>query len=321
MIPLLALTVSLFLPKGAGAYPETFPRNDAALDVIAEVNALRASKGLLPYQVDSVLMTVAQTHAQYQASTGVLTHYGVDGSRPHQRAIDAGYPVAGDLSSGGFFSENIYSGANISAADVVEIWQVDSSDLAALISSDFKDIGVGVAVENGILYYTLNVGLSTEDTNADSTSAPSGTATSSTPGEKPVFTSTPLEDGSIYHEVQPNEALWSIALAYDITVDELKKINRLTTNDIFIGQKLLIKSAKQVLTATPTPISTATFGIPTSTSTRPVTPAATSTATPAPVPPASRENGEMMVAVIIFIALFAAGLGAWLGRKKNNNIT
>jgi hypothetical protein len=40
------------------------------------------------------------------------------------------------------------------------------------------------------------------------------------------------------------------------------------------------------------------------------------TATPLPVPPTSRQNGQMVVGIIILVALFAAGIGAWLGSKK-----
>lgn len=100
LLPLLFLTFGLLLPKGAQALPGQAPANSAATDVIDEVNALRAEEGLSPYKVNSVLMTIAQAHAEYQARTGVVTHYGADGSRPYQRAIAAGYSVAGDLSSG-----------------------------------------------------------------------------------------------------------------------------------------------------------------------------------------------------------------------------
>jgi len=110
--------------------------------------------------------------------------------------------------------------------------------------------------------------------------------------------------------------LWSIALAYDTTVAELKRLNKLPTDEIFIGQKLLI-SKVEVDTPTPLPSITVTFGIPTSTATRPVTPLPTFTATPVPTPPASRESGGMILGGIVLAALLAAGLGAWYGRKKS----
>jgi LysM repeat protein len=131
-----------------------------------------------------------------------------------------------------------------------------------------------------------------------------------------VITSTPLEDGRIYHIVQFNEALWSIALAYNVTVEQLKLLNSLSTNDIYEGQKLLIQKP-ETKTATPEITVTVTFGIPTSTSTRPI-PTIISTATPLPTPPTSRQTGGMMLGAIIFTALLAAGVGSWLGRQSKS---
>ena len=289
-----------------------FSPNLSALEVIAEVNALRASSNLPPYQVDTALMTIAQSHADYIASTGVVTHFGADGKRPYQRAIAAGYSVAGDLLQGGSFSENIESGKGLTASGVVGIWEDDAASLKTMISSDLKDVGVGMAVVDGITYYVLNAGTSTDDSADGTTSTPTGTP--GTPSAL-VAINTPLEDGAIYHQVQKDEGLWSIALAYNTSIEQLKLLNGLATDEIFIGQKLIIQKA-EVKTATPEVIATATFGIPTSTATRPVTPTITSTATPLPVPPTSRQSGRMVVSAIILAALLAAGIGAWLGKKK-----
>ena len=135
-LPLLFLTFILIPFKKANAHFGYLPPKQTALDIIAEVNALRAASNVAPYQVNSVLMSVAQSHADYLASTGVVTHFSADGSRPFQRAISAGYSVAGDLSLGGFFSENIQSGVDLSASEVVVIWQGDSAHLTTMISSN-----------------------------------------------------------------------------------------------------------------------------------------------------------------------------------------
>jgi LysM repeat protein len=132
-----------------------------------------------------------------------------------------------------------------------------------------------------------------------------------------VITSTPLEDGTIYHIVQFNEALWSIALAYNTTVEQLKLLNSLSTNDIYEGQKLLIQKP-EIKTATREATVKATFGIPTSTATRPVTPTVMSTATSLPTPPTSRQSGGRMLGAIVFIALLAAGVGSWLSRQSKS---
>ena len=130
-----------------------------------------------------------------------------------------------------------------------------------------------------------------------------------------VITSTPLEDGTVYHIAQSNEALWSIAIAYNITVEQLKFLNNLSTNDIFEGQKLLIQRP-EIKTASPEITVTATLGIPTSTTARLVTSTATSTAAPLPAPPTSSQTGRMTLGFIVLTAFLAAGVGTWLGRQS-----
>jgi LysM repeat protein len=321
LIATLFLVTMLLLPGGVLAQPAQFTADLSASEVIAEVNALRASNGLPPYEVNSILMAIAQSHAEYLASTGTMTHYSADGSRPYQRAIAAGYSVAGDLSRGGFFSENVGSAASASA--IVENWQGDSLHLNTMISPDLKDVGVGVAIADGRTYYTLDAGLST-DAIVPVSSAPStmgadpfAAPTSTSATLQPVATSTAEEDGTVHHIVQANEALWSIALAYETTIAELKRLNRLVTDDIFVGQKLII-SQIEIDTPTVEPSITVTLGIPTSTATLPVTPTATFTPTPIPTPPASRQSGGAIVGGILVLALIGAAFGTWLGRRKSN---
>lgn len=317
-LPLLFLTFPLLPSEKADAYFLHFSPNQTALDVIAEVNVLRASNNVPPYQVNPILMSIAQSHADYMASTGVLTHFSESGARPFQRAISAGYSVAGDLSTGGLFSENILSGSNLSPSEVVGIWQADSDHMNIMISSDLKDVGVGVSVANGLTYYVLDAGASTGEPINTPTFGAVGIFTT-TPGTQsaPIHISTPLENGEVYHEVQLKEALWSIAIAYNTSVEQIKLLNSLATDEIFAGQKLLIKRA-ELPTATPMPLITATFGIPTSTATLPVTSTVTTTPTPLPTPPASLQGGGLAVGIIVLIAMIAAGVGSWLGGKKIN---
>ncbi|MBM3125023.1 MAG: LysM peptidoglycan-binding domain-containing protein [Chloroflexi bacterium] len=296
-----------------------FPRNfQAADDLVREVNSLRASLGLSAYRVNSILMMTAQQHADYLASIESTTYYGEDGSRPYQRALAAGYPVSGDLTFGGTFSESIYAGSNLSPAQVVGIWQGIARDLNTLTSPAFEDMGVGIAENGGVAYFVLDVGTATSDLSTignldaplEKETMPAGTGTP----EVVVLSSTPLEDGTVYHLVRAGEALWSIASAYDMTVEELRKKNRLTSDDIFEGQKLLIHQPPAE-TPSAIPTITVTLGIPTSTSTRPMPPSPTLTFTPQPIAPDSTGSGFLIVLGIVFVAITAAGMGTWLSRK------
>lgn len=316
-----ARAFGLLPPERADAQPRHFSPNPSALGLIAEVNALRASNNLAPYQVNSILMSIAQIHAEYIANTGVVSHFDASGMRPFQRAIEAGYSVAGEILLGGFFAENIHSGANLSPAGAVVFWKGGTTQLNALLSADFKDVGAGMAIANGVTYYVLDVG--SESGIPAATSTPtfsSSVAMISTAGAAGteavvVILSTPLDSGEVFHVIQKNEALWSIALAYDTTIEQLKLLNGLATDEIFAGQTLLVQKPVPA-TTTPSPVVTATFGIPTSTATSPVTLTATPTSTPLPQAPASLQSGGLVVGIIVLIALLAAGLGALLGRKK-----
>lgn len=320
IVSLLSLTIGLLPSNDIQAMPESAPLYNAS-DLIAEVNALRTSNGLPAYNVNSILMHIAQAHSDYQASIGTTTHYSADGSRPFQRALAAGYPVAGDLSRGGFFSENITSGSNKSPAQAVLEWQRDSIHLTTMLSPNLQDVGVGVSVAGGITYYTLDAGSSTDSTVnytppvEGATSAPGILATVEI--VQPVRTSTALEDGSVIHEVQMGQALWSIAIAYGTTIDELKRLNQLATNEIYVGQKLLIHRDVPVTGTPDEPTATVTIGVPFSTPTKQVTSTAITTSTPEPAPPTTRQSSGAVVAIIIVGALIVAGIGTWMSTKKS----
>lgn len=114
-------------------------------------------------------------------------------------------------------------------------------------------------------------------------------ATATVPQVAPVITSTPKPDGSIIHPVQFGQALLTIAQAYGLSIDQLKKLNNLGSDVIFEGQKLIIRvSSTPTLTPTitQTPRPPTRTPLPTRTATLPPTasntPTATATATPKP---------------------------------------
>lgn len=313
---LISAALSLIPLQPVGGLAGQNYGGQAPLDLAAAVNALRESQNLQPYRIDPILMSIAESQANFMAYSRVATHFDANGARPFERAISAGYPVAGDLSGGGQFLENIYVGPKLSAQEVIAKWKADSLSLDLLISASLKDIGVGVASADSRTYYVLDAGAAREDSTATPTPEAEIVPTQ-TQGTllAPIAISTALSNGDVYHQVQPREALWSIALAYGTSVEQIKLLNALATDQIFTGQILLIrKSALPTITATT--LITATFGIPTSTATKPVTMTSTSTPTAPAIAPATFESGRNAVGFIILIALIAAGLGSWLGRKK-----
>ncbi len=93
----------------------------------------------------------------------------------------------------------------------------------------------------------------------------------------PVARSTALPSGEVYHEVQYGQTLWALAIQYETTISEIKRLNHLSSEVIAPDQKLLIKTgATQPAPALPfpSPFATQTF-FQTLTATPTLTPAAT----------------------------------------------
>ncbi|MEO7991750.1 MAG: LysM peptidoglycan-binding domain-containing protein [Chryseolinea sp.] len=72
--------------------------------------------------------------------------------------------------------------------------------------------------------------------------------------------SQPVTGGGFIHEVTAKETMFSIAKAYNVSVDELRQWNNLSSNELSIGQELTIKkrntvSSSTVQTSTITPTS------------------------------------------------------------------
>ncbi len=310
---LILVLLFYVLPQSVSAESSLhLPAYSSAEELISAVNALRATYGLAPYQTNSILMGIAQTHAEFVLSSGTFTHTSGDGLRPFQRALAAGYLVAGDLSLGGFFSENISGGINQSADEAVQVWMGDDSHKGTMLSGNFRDAGAGVAVSGNTYYYVLDAGLSTGGTPVAYT--PPAPLHPTTPT---IVPNTPNPDGSIVHIVQQGDTLGSIQLAYKIPLADILKLNNLTINStIFPEQKIIIRAAFTVTptmpTSTPTILPTITprpISSPTSTIT-PVPP----TATPSPGLPIS--TAGQAVTGIVVSALLLAGLLTFLGRNR-----
>lgn len=59
----------------------------------------------------------------------------------------------------------------------------------------------------------------------------------------PVETEIPVKDGRVVHKVSPKETLYSIARDYNVSVDDIKKWNKMSMNLLDIGQELVIYPA------------------------------------------------------------------------------
>lgn len=68
----------------------------------------------------------------------------------------------------------------------------------------------------------------------------------------PVQMATPMTDGSITHVVQEGQSLWSIATAYQVSLEQILTLNGLVEGDVILpAQKLLIRPATTGIPNTP----------------------------------------------------------------------
>jgi LysM repeat protein len=95
----------------------------------------------------------------------------------------------------------------------------------------------------------------------------------------PTPTSTPFPDGAITYTVQMGDTLFDIALKHGVKVNDLLKLNRITTSTVlYLGQPLVI----QIVPLTPTPFPSP--AVPSSTPEPSATPQPSDTPAPAPTP-------------------------------------
>ena len=318
------LLLSSAVPVSAGPLSASAPAGQLVdtgeYSLISAVNALRASNGLAPYAVNAILMSVAQQHAQYMASNGV-SHYGPGGSAPWQRGLAAGYPLAGDLSLGGLYSENITAGNNKSVQDAVSEWQGDAPHLNTMLSPSLREIGAGVALVGDYVYYVIDCASPTSSGQAQAyTPGPAASpgAGGATPDAGPLVVntlipSTPLPDGKVIHVVKQGETLWLIAISYGVKIVDLRRLNNLAeSQSLFPGKKLLIGNAA-TSTALPPSATATTQPSPTATASRTLTPTATST--PPPVAPLSSNSSMLVLGAIVATALVLAAVFGRASRK------
>lgn len=149
-------------------------RPDDVTWLLNQINALRADLGLHPYALNPQLSTAAQLHSQYMSDTCDVSHTQANGSRPIDRARAQGY-------TGGWISENIYSGATPNASAAWDFWINSPLHYQGLTHKIVNEIGIGAAHGAcGWYSYTLLFG-HRDDVTAPPAPAPPAGGDSSAP--------------------------------------------------------------------------------------------------------------------------------------------
>ncbi|NTU54908.1 MAG: LysM peptidoglycan-binding domain-containing protein [Anaerolineales bacterium] len=335
LMTILAFLLAFTRPEPSHAKTVPAPlAADSANDLINAVNALRASNGLPAYSINSLLMYTAQNQADFMAANGIVTHSGPGGIGLTDRLLAAGYPLAGDLSLGGFRAENITSGSEgMSAQSAVDQWTGDAPHLNTMLSPNLSEIGAGVAVAGGRVYYVI-------DTALPKTGGPPPAASPVVGGESAVpappagmqndalvvpvvVINTPNPDGDVIHEVLAGQTLWQIAISYNVKIDDIKRLNNLLDDNIYPGNKLLVQKGVSVVTEPPPtenpPIAVTVPPIPIETR-LPVVSSVAATPTSPVVNSAVPANGKVMGAVIAILALglLVGVVFSWFGSARKS---
>ncbi len=199
-----------------------------------------------------MVMTAAQTHADWIVETGQGGHIGASGSDETTRVSWTGYGGGATIRC----DENWTSGSTIDDA-MYGAWS-DWTPQEVMLNAwgnRYTDVGGGVAsLGNGRYVFVLNVCLvvgqeySGEVPNSNG-SAPNVTINPLATTDRSNFIygvtrATPLADGTITHTVMYGQTLMTIAEAYGITIDTLRSLNKMTPDATIIwpDQELLIQT-------------------------------------------------------------------------------
>lgn len=122
-------------------------------DVITAINAYRTKNGIPPYNVNAQLTQAAQSHSEDMACNNLFVHTGSNGSTPASRVAAAGYSASS-------VTENVYgSYPPPTGQGAVSWWATDQTDPnhnLNLISTKYKDIGIGYSFFNKYGYYVVD---------------------------------------------------------------------------------------------------------------------------------------------------------------------
>ncbi len=217
-------------------------------EILQLVNAVRAEYGLAPVAYNAQLGAAAQGHANFIATEGVYSHYGVNGSTWQDRAQAAGYP--------GWAGENLVGGTRLTPQQGVTWWRNSAIHFSNMLNPRWTEAGVGFAVGNGQNFYVMVFG-----TQNDAPPPRDQQQVVDVPFiVAPIALAAPNPDGSIVHVVGEGHTFWAIAARYEVSIADLYLFNGMNDDTVLNpGDRLTIRLADgQPPPPTPTPPTTHT---------------------------------------------------------------
>jgi LysM repeat protein len=244
-------------PAGTVGAEEPHPapaRQVSAYELILAMNTLRVAYGLPALIEDPIINAVAQSTAATMAANNMSWHIGdVRG-----RIAAAGYGAGGTV----WATENFaVSSGGTGIDEIMAVW-ADAEHMRPAVTPEYCNVGAGMAqTSDGRIYYILQAAYVSGRECGSSSPSVGGTAQ---PGAIPnpvsqliipVKIATADAEGKVFHEVQAGQSFWSIAIAYQITINDLEVWNNLSRDTpLHAGQRLFIPGKDTAGYATPTPI-------------------------------------------------------------------
>lgn len=252
---LLVLGIGTFYrPQPARAEQPRVPSSQvSAYELIIAMNTLRVAYGLPALVEDPIINAVAQSTAQIMAANNMSWHIGdVRG-----RLAAAGYGGGATV----WATENFAVGwGGMGIDEIMAVW-ADPDHMRPAVEAAYCHVGAGIATVNNKTYYILQAAyVSGQSCGSPSSPAAPGAYQPGTGSGLvpqiiiPVKIATPDSDGRVYHVVQAGQSFWSIAIAYQITIQDIETWNNTSRNTpLQSGQRLYIPGKNTAGYATPTP--------------------------------------------------------------------
>jgi LysM repeat protein len=225
----------------------------SAYNLIIAMNTLRVSYGLPPLIEDPIVNAVAQSTAATMAANNMSWHIG----NVRGRLAAAGYGGGATV----WATENFAVGrAGTGIDEIMAVW-ADPDHMRPAVEPSYCHVGAGVAqTSDGRFYFVLQAAYISGQACGSSSPNTGGTPQSGTGPNLvpqiiiPVKIATPDADGRVYHVVQAGQSFWSIAIAYQITIQDIETWNNISRNTpLQTGQRLFIPDKNTAGYATPTP--------------------------------------------------------------------
>ena len=126
--------------------------------LLQQINDHRASNSITPVRQCATLNESASQHADDMRDKGYLDDAGQDGSKPRERACDAGYKTGCDQTA---FAELVASGVEDASATLGQ-WTKATNTNDILLNPELGVAGIGRSLGGEVPYWAVDFGTLTE---------------------------------------------------------------------------------------------------------------------------------------------------------------